>query len=340
MTTTWTLGLIIGAVLTVAAAARRNDPRQGRDRLRDPGRSGGDRSRATRRRRTGELPRPGHRRDLTILRSAQVPEGPALLVGPGRPPVLSLPMGRSTTWRPRRYRDRDPRPHLILAGDRPRECALRGLSFPRGRRRLSLVDLHREHHPAAPRSDGARPACALYSAAGVREVFWWDAFDGDWAARNQSNGQRAHLEGGMADTWRCAGNFVHTSTVWCPRASTSPSTLSGSASARACASAPRGAHPALSDRSRCSTSRSRACARPLQEYPRPTSSRSRKNDWDAHLCPGARRRSRADGSRRPAAAFVNAVAERIGRDNPEVAVDTLACGIPASRPPTWSRCPT
>ena len=158
-----------------------------------------------------------------------------------------------------------------------------------------------------------------------REVFWWDAFDGDWACRNKSNGNRPRLEEQHGGKIRYVG-FVHTFNRLISDAEFDehPEWFSERGGKRIGGEGVRSqlctTNPEVLD-----VVETRLRER-LDANPGPSIASVSQNDWDNHcLCAECLALEEQDGSPAgPLLRFVNDVAERVGPDYPEVAVSTLA----------------
>jgi hypothetical protein len=156
-----------------------------------------------------------------------------------------------------------------------------------------------------------------------REVYWREATDGDWAARNRLNSSSARLEarhGGKV----AYGTFVHTFEKILPvekNFEAHPewfSMIDGKRVAgrtQLCLSNPEVLARAIA-----------AVREWIRANPKATIFSVSQNDWrNPCACPACKAVDDAEGS--PAGSllkFVNAVAEAIGKDHPHVAIDTLA----------------
>lgn len=156
-----------------------------------------------------------------------------------------------------------------------------------------------------------------------REPFWTEAFDGDWAARNRMNAANARLtaQHGGKITY---GAFVHTfARILDPQQhfATHPEWFSQVKGRRIAA------HTQL-----CLTHPDvlAAAIRTVREWiaknPQATIFSVSQNDWrNPCTCPACAAIDEAEGSHAGSLiAFVNQVADAIGKDHPQIAIDTLA----------------
>ncbi len=214
---------------------------------------------------------------------------------------------------------------LVLAGDRPRGTLYAVYSFLEdtvGCRwwsskasfvpqiaDLTIPDQHVRYAPALE----------------YRETFWWDAFDGDWACRNKSVGNRPQLQEKHGGGITYEG-FVHTFNRLIPDAAFEehPQWFSERNGERTGGPGVRSqlclTNPEVLDLVETRV-RERLAANPTAGIVSVS-----QNDWDNHcLCAECLALERYDGSPcGPLLRFVNEVAERIEPDFPEIAVDTLA----------------
>ena len=215
--------------------------------------------------------------------------------------------------------------NMILAGDRPRGTLYAVYTFLEdtvGCRwwsstasfipeiaELTVPDQHVRYVPALE----------------YRETFWWDAFDGDWACRNKSVGNRPRLEEHHGGGITYEG-FVHTFNRLIPDAEFAehPEWFSERDGERIGGPGVRSqlclTNPEVLDVVEARV-RERLAANPTAGITSVS-----QNDWDRHcLCEDCLALEEQDGSPcGPLLRFVNAIAERIGPDFPEIAVDTLA----------------
>lgn len=156
-----------------------------------------------------------------------------------------------------------------------------------------------------------------------REVFWTEAFDGTWAARNRLNSSNARLEAKHGGRIRY-GAFVHTFDRILPvekHFEAHPeyySLVNGKrlrAHTQLCLTHPDVLEHAI-----------RAVREWIRTNPEATIFSVSQNDWrNPCECPPCKTIDDAEGSHAGTMlTFVNAVADAIGKDFPNVAIDTLA----------------
>ena len=159
-----------------------------------------------------------------------------------------------------------------------------------------------------------------------REVFWYDAFDGDWAARNKSNGNRPHLEEKHGGKVRYAGHFVHTFRQFVPDElfDEHPEWFSERDGVRVGGEGVR-SQLCLTNEDVLDFVELRVRRR-LDDHPEAGIVSVSQNDWEQRcLCAQCSALEGQDGSPAgPLLRFVNEIADRIAPDYPEIAVDTLA----------------
>lgn len=156
-----------------------------------------------------------------------------------------------------------------------------------------------------------------------REPFWYDAFDGDWAARNKSNGHSARLQEYQGGKHNYAG-FVHTFYSLIPPDKYFKehpewfSEINGKRTAEH-------AQLCLSNEPMRQELVKNLKAL-LRETPQATIASVSQNDWRGYCqCPKCAAIDAEEGS--PSGSmirFVNAVAEDIEKEFPNVAISTLA----------------
>ncbi len=257
-----------------------------------------------------------------------VGDGPLLVVGPGRAAQDVAPDLDLDTLRPDGLVIETRMPHLILAGDRPRGTLYAVYQFLEdvvGCRFWTPTARTIPHRPTLRFEEVHR---RFVPALEYRETFWWDAFDGDWAARNKSNGNRPRLTEAHGGKVSYGGPFfVHTFNQIAP-----PETYFED-------------HPEWfseinGERVGANGERTQLCVtnEELKEFavqqvmgwieqnPGAMIFSVSQNDWDRHcLCPECRALEEQEGSPAgPLLHFVNYIAERVADKYPDVAIDTLA----------------
>ncbi len=263
--------------------------------------------------------------EFPIRRTAQVAEGPMLLVGDGviarqiAPQVNVEQLGRDgiiieTIGE-----------HLLLTGDPPRGAMYAVYSFLEdaiGCRWWSSKASTIPHRPdlAVPEQHVRYEPPLEY-----RETFWLDAFDGDWAARNKSNGNSERLEEKHGGKVRYGGPFfVHSFAHLVPPAEyfeahpeyfseVNGQRLDGYA--QVCVT--------NEDVKKLITARVLAY---LQQNPTADIISVSQNDCDNHCqCAACRQLEEEEGSPAgPLLHLVNYVAAEVAKQYPHVAIDTLA----------------
>ncbi|RYG23896.1 DUF4838 domain-containing protein [bacterium] len=166
-----------------------------------------------------------------------------------------------------------------------------------------------------------------------REPFWYSAFDGDWAARNGANGQTARLDERHGGNIRYAG-FVHTFYPLVPpekHFTSHPewySLIDGKRTAD-------GAQLCTTDTSLREFVVERV-REELRKHPEATIVSVSQNDWYRPCqCERCQTLAKAEGSESaPVLALANYVGERIEKEFPQVAVDTLAYQYTRKAPKT------
>ncbi len=320
--------------------------------------------------------------DFPVIAMAQVPDRPALIVGPGRaarelapdldfdglspdgiiietrpaagalaPADVSSGRTRAlppwaTPWAAALRResptapsgpgaDRAAAAHLILAGDRPRGTLYAVYSFLEDTVGCRWWSSTASTIPQRPELIVPAQHVRYVPPLEYREVFWWDAFDGDWAVRNKSNGNRAQLDEQHGGHITYQG-FVHTFNRLVPPGeyfAEHPEWFSERDGRRIGADGARTqlclTNPEVLDFT-IARVREQLAANPTASVVSVS-----QNDWDNHcLCANCRALEEQDGSPAgPLLRFVNAVAAAIAEDYPDVAVDTLAYQY-TRRPPT------
>ncbi|MGC9319305.1 MAG: DUF4838 domain-containing protein, partial [Armatimonadota bacterium] len=261
-----------------------------------------------------------------VVESAQPLDRPCLIVGPGRAAREIAPDLGYDDLSPDGIVIETVGDNLVLAGDRPRGTLYAVYTFLEDvvgcrwwsskastipqRPDLTLPDQHVRYVPPLE----------------YREVFWWDAFDADWAVRNKSNGHRAQLDEQRGGKVTYAGFFVHTFRQLVPDShfAEHPEWFSERDGRRIGGEGAR-TQLCLTNEEVLNLTIERVRQR-LRDDPDAMIVSVSQNDWDNHcLCAQCRALEEAEGSPAgPLLRFVNSVAEEIGPDHPDVAIDTLA----------------
>jgi hypothetical protein len=253
---------------------------------------------------------------------ASVPET-AIILGPGPLAKAIFPEADLESFGPEQATIRTKRGRLLLAGGRPRGtlyavyhflydyCGVRwwtpwAADIPR-KPNLTIPDIAADKKPAFE----------------SRDPFWYPAFDGTWAARNFSNSQHARLEDKHGGKIIYKG-FVHTFYPLVPpekHFKDHPewySLLNGKRTVEGgqlCTTNPH-LRDFLVERVK----------EWIRESPEANIISVSQNDWyGACQCPDCKAIDEREGSHAGTMlALVNYIAERIGKEYPHVAIDTLA----------------
>ncbi len=260
-----------------------------------------------------------------VTESASPVDGPGLYVGPGRASREVAPNLPYDDLSPDGIVIETVGDDLVLAGDRPRGTLYSvytfledtvgcrwwasDASFIPDKPGLTVPDQHVEYIPPLE----------------YREVFWHDAFDGDWACRNKSNGNRPRLEEKHGGKIKYVG-FVHTFARLIPNShfAEHPEWFSERSGKRLGGPDVR-TQLCLTNPEVLNKLESRLRSN-LDANPGPSIASVSQNDWDRHcLCDECMAIEKREGSPAgPLLEFVNEIARRVGPDYPEVAISTLA----------------
>lgn len=260
-----------------------------------------------------------------VVESATMIRRPCLYVGPGAASREVAPDLPYDALAPDGIVIETVGSNLVLAGDRPRGTLYAVYSFLEDTVGCRWWTSEASFIPENPDLTIPDQHVQYIPPLEYREVFWWDAFDGDWAARNKSNGNRPRLEDKHGGKISYVG-FVHTFNRLISNAefaehpewfSERNGTRIGGPDVRTqlCTTNPEVLN-LIEARVRES----------LGDDPGQIIASVSQNDWDNHcLCADCLALEQQDGSPAgPLLRFVNDVAERIAPDYPDVAVDTLA----------------
>ena len=149
--------------------------------------------------------------EFPVQTTADRPSAPLLLVGPGRVANKVAPKLNLAGLKPDGIVIETVGDHLILAGDRPRGTLYAVYSFLEDVVGCRWWSSKVSTIPRSPDLTVPEQHVRYVPPLEYRETFWADAFDGDWAARNKSNGNSERLEEKHGGKVRYGGPFfVHT----------------------------------------------------------------------------------------------------------------------------------
>jgi len=250
---------------------------------------------------------------------------PCLYVGPGRATREVAPELPYDSLAPDGIVIQTVGNNLVLAGDRPRGTLYAVYTFLEDTVGCRWWASDASFIPDTPELTVPDQAVQYIPPLEYREVFWWDAFHGDWAARNKSNGNRPRLEEQHGGGIKYVG-FVHTFNRLVPNShfDEHPEWFSERNGVRVGGPDVRTqlclTNPEVTD---VLETQLRAN---LGEDPGQVIASVSQNDWDNHcLCADCLALEEQDDSPAgPLLRFVNEIARRIGPDYPDVAVSTLA----------------
>lgn len=265
--------------------------------------------------------------EFPVTEATAVGEGPALVVGPGAAARALAPDLRYDDLYPDGIIIHSVGDHIIFAGDQPRGTLYAVYTFLEDTVGCRWWSSTASTIPHKPTLVVPQQQVRYIPPLEYREPFWWDAFDGDWAARNKSNGLRPRLEekhGGKNDY---VGWFVHTFDLLIPPKeyfATNPEYFSERNGERIGAD---GARTQL-----CVTNQEvkdlivEKVFEWIEKHPDGKIISVSQNDWDHHcLCEECLKLEEEEGSPAgPLLHLVNYVAERVAQRYPHIAVDTLA----------------
>ncbi len=212
---------------------------------------------------------------------------------------------------------------LILAGDPPRGTLYAVYTFLEDELGCRWWSSKASTIPNIPTIELSNLNVRYVPPLEYREPFWTDAFDGDWAARNKSNGSSERLEAKHGGKHNYAG-FVHTFFSLIPPDKYFDehpewfSELDGKRN--------RGNTQLCLSNEQMLAELVKNLRERLRNTPEATIASVSQNDWDGHcLCSKCSAIEAEEES--PAGSvirFVNAVAEDIEEEFPHVAISTLA----------------
>lgn len=264
--------------------------------------------------------------EFEVIESASALDRPCLYVGPGRASRETAPDLPYDDLSPDGIVIETVGSDLILAGDRPRGTLYAVYEFLEETIGCRWWSSEASTIPYRPDLTIPRQSMRYIPPLEYREVFWYDAFDGDWAARNRSNGNRPRLQEKHGGKVSYAGHFVHTFRQFVPDElfHEHPEWFSERDGVRVGGEGVRSqlclTNPELTD-----FVEMRVRER-IDNYPDSDIVSVSQNDWDHRcLCADCLALEQQDDSPAgPMLRFVNEIAERIEPDYPKIAVDTLA----------------
>jgi len=149
--------------------------------------------------------------EFPVRTTAEKPDGPLLLVGPGRVASQVAPQLDLNSLQSDGIVIESVGEHLVLAGDRPRGTLYAVYSFLEDSVGCRWWSSKVSSIPRTADLTVPEQHVRYVPPLEYRETFWADAFDGDWAARNKSNGNTERLEEKHGGKVRYGGPFfVHT----------------------------------------------------------------------------------------------------------------------------------
>ncbi|NLF72686.1 MAG: DUF4838 domain-containing protein [Candidatus Anammoximicrobium sp.] len=263
--------------------------------------------------------------DFPVQTTVQMPAGPLLVVGPGRVARQAAPSVSLDGLQPDGIVIETVGENVLLAGDRPRGTLYAVYSFLEDAVGCRWWSSKVSSIPRLPDLTVPEQHVRYVPPLEYRETFWADAFDGDWAARNKSNGDSERLADKHGGRIRYGGpSFVHTFAHLVPPATyfqehpeyfseVNGQRLDGYAQVCVTNEAVK---KLITDK----------VLAYLRDDPTAQIISVSQNDCDKHcLCANCKRLEEEEGSPAgPLLHLVNHVAAEVGKQYPEVAIDTLA----------------
>lgn len=261
--------------------------------------------------------------ELPIVGEAGAGDGPAILVGWGTRAKALAAERKPESFGAEEFVIETHPPHLLLAGGSPRGTLYAVYAFLEEHVGCRWYSSTVQNIPAHADLSIGRLRERQRPAFEYREPFAFDSFDGDWSVRNKCNGHAARLDVARGGQITYQG-FVHTFLSLVP-----PDAFFGT-------------HPEYFseiDGKRVRDHGQLCLTNPelpavvagrvielLKDAPPSSIVSVSQNDWHG-WCQCARCREAAEaegGVSGPLVGFVNAVADRVGKVRPDVAIDTLA----------------
>jgi hypothetical protein len=264
--------------------------------------------------------------EFRILVTDELPRGMVLAVGRGKVQQLLAPDLKLDQLKPDGIVIETAGLNLILAGDEPRGTLYAVYTFLEDVVGCRWWSSKASTIPRKPTLTIPEQHVRYVPPLEYRETFWYDAFDGDWAVRNKSNGMRAKLDAPRGGQISYGGMFVHTFNRLVPDAmfAQHPEWFSerdgkrmGGPGVRSqlCVTNPEVKAYVLDQ-----------VLKWIPEHPEAGIISISQNDWDAHcLCAECKQLEDAEGSPMgPLLVFINDLAREVGKQYPDLAIDTLA----------------
>lgn len=278
--------------------------------------------------------------DIPVKTTAVAPPGPLLMVGPGRVARQLVPKLDLEGLQADGIVIETVDEHLLFAGDGPRGTLYAVYSFLEDAVGCRWWSSKASTIPHLPDLTVPAQHVRYVPPLEYRETFWCDAFDGDWAARNKSNGNSERLGEKHGGKVRYGGPFfVHTFAQFVPPATyfkehpeyfseVNGRRLDGYAQVCVTNAAVK----------KLITAKVLAY---LSKDPTAQIISVSQNDCDNHcLCANCKKLEEQEGSPAgPLLHLVNYVAAEVAKQYPDVAIDTLAYQYTRKPPRHVSRCP-
>jgi hypothetical protein len=262
-----------------------------------------------------------------VKHTVVMPRGPMLLVGPGRLLTKVAPDLKLDDLKADGLLIESVGKHLVFAGDQPRGALYAVFTFLEDVVGCRWWSSSVSTIPSQPDLTVPEQHVRYIPPLEYREPFWTDAFDGDWAVRNKSNGTATRLDDQRGGKYNYGGLFVHTFFNLVPPAeqfAAHPEWYSEIGGERL---GGKGEYVQL-----CVTNEelkkftAQRLIRWLKDHPEANIVSVSQNDADNHcLCANCRKLEEEEGSPAgPLLHFVNYVAAEVAKVYPDVAIDTLA----------------
>ncbi|MHB0956992.1 MAG: DUF4838 domain-containing protein [Pirellulaceae bacterium] len=263
--------------------------------------------------------------DFPVKTTTDTPSGPLLLVGPGRVAREVAPNVSMEGLTPDGIVIETVGENLLFAGDRPRGTLYAVYSFLEETVGCRWWSSKVSTIPHLPELVVPEQHVRYVPPLEYRETFWADAFDGDWAARNKSNGNSERLEEKHGGKVRYGGPFfVHSFAALIPPAEyfgEHPEYFSEVNGQRLDGYA----QLCVTNEAVKKLITAKVLAH-LRDDPHAQIVSVSQNDCDNHcLCANCKKLEEEEGSPAgPLLHLVNYVAAEVGKHYPHVAIDTLA----------------